>query len=116
GSRRLRRAVGPMPGRHNELERDGMLAATAMTQAPHMLESLRPEQVLTDPYPHHVRQNAVPADIYRQLEAEFPDLAMILNGRQEIGSNVAVRMTVKQVLGDRRISPLWREFFEYHTS
>jgi hypothetical protein len=93
-----------------------MLAATATTQAPHMLESVRSDQVTTEPYPHHVRQGAVPADIYQQLESEFPDLATILNGRQEIGSNVAVRMTVKQVLGDRRISPLWRAFFEYHTS
>ena len=25
-------------------------------------------------------------------------------------------MTAKQVLGDRRISALWREFFDYHTS
>lgn len=93
-----------------------MLAATATMQAPHMLESVRPEQITANPYPHHVRQNAVSVEIYQQLEAEFPDLALILNGRQEVGSNVAVRMTVKQVLGDRRISPLWREFFEYHTS
>ncbi len=93
-----------------------MLAATVATQAPRMLESVRSDQVMTEPYPHHVRQNAVPVDIYQQLEAEFPDLATILNGRQEVGSNVAVRMTVKQVLGDKRISPLWRSFFEYHTS
>ncbi|TDQ81473.1 hypothetical protein A8950_2541 [Dongia mobilis] len=93
-----------------------MLAATATIQAPHMLETVRPDQVATDPYPHHARQNAVPAEIYQQLEAEFPSLDMILNGRTDVGSNVAVRMTVKQVLGDRRISPLWREFFEYHTS
>lgn len=93
-----------------------MLAATVETHAPHMLENVRPDQVSTTPYPHHVRQNAVPLDVFRQLEAEFPDLDMILNGRKEVGSNVAVRMTVKQVLGDKRISPLWREFFEYHTS
>jgi hypothetical protein len=93
-----------------------MLAATVETHAPHMLENVRPDQVSTTPYPHHVRQNAVPLDVFRQLEAEFPDLDMILNGRKDVGSNVAVRMTVKQVLGDKRISPLWREFFEYHTS
>ena len=93
-----------------------MLAATVEQRAPHMLESVSADQVITEPYTHHARQNAVPAEIYRQLEAEFPSLEMILNGRSEIGSNVAVRLTVKQVLGDRRISPLWREFFEYHTS
>lgn len=93
-----------------------MLAATVEQRAPHMLESVRPEEVVTQPYAHYARQNAVPTDVYQQLEAEFPGLDTILNGRAEAGSNVAVRLTVKQVLGDRRFSPLWREFFEYHTS
>ena len=93
-----------------------MLAATVEQRAPHLLESVAADQVVTEPYTHHARQNAVPAEVYRQLEAEFPRLEAILNGRNETGSNVAVRLTVKQVLGDRRISPLWREFFEYHTS
>ncbi len=93
-----------------------MLAATVEQHAPHMLESVRPDEVIAEPYAHYSRPNAVPADVYRQLEAEFPNLETILNGRAEPGSNVAVRLTVKQVLGDRRISPLWREFFEYHTS
>lgn len=93
-----------------------MLAAMVEQRAPHMLEGVRPEEVITEPYAHYSRPNAVPADVYRQLEADFPSLETILNGRAEPGSNVAVRLTVKQVLGDRRISPLWREFFEYHTS
>lgn len=93
-----------------------MLAATAAIRAPHMLEDVRLDQIVADPYPHHVRQNAVAPDTYQQLEEDFPSLSAILGGRSDVGSNVAVRMTVKQVLGDRRISPLWREFFEYHTS
>lgn len=93
-----------------------MLAATVEQHAPHMLESVRREEVISEPYAHYSRQNAVPVEVYRQLEAEFPSLETILNGRAEPGSNIAVRLTVKQVLGDRRISPLWREFFEYHTS
>lgn len=93
-----------------------MLAAMVEQRAPHMLEGVRPEEVVIEPYVHFSRKNAVPADVYRQLEADFPRLESILNGRAEPGSNVAVRLTVKQVLGDRRISPLWREFFEYHTS
>ena len=93
-----------------------MLAARVAAQTPHMLEGVAPSAVMTDPYPHHTRENAVPAELYRQLEAEFPNIETILNGRGGVGSNVAVRMTVKQVLGDKRISPLWRDFFEYHTS
>lgn len=93
-----------------------MLAVTVEQRAPHMLDGVAAEDIFTEPYAHHARQNAVPAGLYQQLEADFPGLDMILNGRAEAGSNVAVRLTVKQVLGDRRISPLWREFFEYHTS
>lgn len=93
-----------------------MLAVSVERRAPHMLEGVAKAAVIAEPYAHHARQNAVPAEIYQQLEAEFPSLETILNGRPETGSNVAVRLTVKQVLGDRRISPLWREFFEYHTS
>src|SRR3954470_18312940 len=80
-----------------------------------LLSGVRPDEIIDDPYAHFVRSNILPSDIYAALEADFPSLEMILNGRPA-GSNQAVRMTVKQVLNDRRISPLWREFFEYHTS
>ena len=83
--------------------------------APHLLESVAPTDVIDAPYPHYLTANAVSEDAYRALEEDFPDLETILDGRSYI-SNQAVRMTVKQVMGDRRVSPLWREFFEYHTS
>ncbi|WP_459858929.1 hypothetical protein [Dongia sp. agr-C8] len=86
-----------------------------VTGVPHLLSDVRVEDVFDDPYAHYTRRNVVPADVYAALEAEFPSLDMILGGRAA-ASNQAVRMTVKQVLNDRRISPLWREFFEYHTS
>src|SRR4051812_4842436 len=89
--------------------------AVQSPRAPRLLADLRPEDILDDPYAHFARNNMVPADVYAALEADFPALETILNGRAA-GSNQAVRMTVKQVLNDRRISPLWREFFEYHTS
>jgi len=84
-------------------------------RAPRLLTGLRPEDILDTPYPHFTSNNMLPADVYAALEADFPSLDMILDGRAA-GNNQAVRMTVKQVLNDRRISPLWREFFEYHTS
>ena len=103
-----------------------MSAATAASAAqnrapqvsagsPHLLADVRPDEIIDAPYAHFTRSNAIPAETYAALEAEFPTLDMILNGRSA-SSNQAVRMTVKQVLNDRRISPLWREFFEYHTS
>ncbi len=84
-------------------------------RAPRLLADLKKDDVQAVPYAHFTRTNIVPADVYETMEAEFPSLDQILNGRA-VGSNHAVRMTVKQVLNDRRISPLWREFFEYHTS
>jgi hypothetical protein len=106
--------------RAGEFGRDGrlasMLAVKVEQRAPHLLDGVTAEDISLQPYAHHTRQNAVPADLYRQLEAEFPDLETILNGRAETGSNIAVRLTAKQVLSDRRVSPLWRKFFEYHTS
>jgi hypothetical protein len=83
--------------------------------APHLLSNLQPGDILDAPYAHYATANVVPAEVYAALEADFPKLDMILNGR-DAGGNQAVRMTVKQVLNDRRISPLWHEFFEYHTS
>ncbi len=89
--------------------------APGQLRAPRLLAGLRREDVLDDPYPHFARGNMLPVDAYAALEAEFPSLETILDGRPA-GNNQAVRMTVKQVLNDRRISPLWREFFEFHTS
>jgi hypothetical protein len=83
--------------------------------APHLLQDVRPDEIILDPYVHFIRRNMVPAETYAALEAGFPTLDMILKGRPP-ENNQAVRMTVKQVLGDRRIAPIWREFFEYHTS
>jgi hypothetical protein len=93
-----------------------MFAAVVSSRTPRLLSNVKPGDVVTEPYAHYTRDEAVPAALYQELAADFPPLAVIVNGRQDIGSNEAVRMTVKQVLSDRRISPLWREFFEYHTS
>jgi hypothetical protein len=83
--------------------------------APHLLADVRSEEIVTEPYAHLTRRGMVPAETYARLEADFPSLDVILDGRKP-ENNQAVRMTVKQVLNDHRISPIWREFFEYHTS
>ncbi|MEZ5829929.1 MAG: hypothetical protein R3D05_01970 [Dongiaceae bacterium] len=93
-----------------------MFAAVIASRTPKLLSDVRPSDVTTEPYAHYTRADVVPAALYEELSASFPTLAVIVNERSDIGSNEAVRMTVKQVLSDRRISPLWREFFDYHTS
>jgi hypothetical protein len=93
-----------------------MFAAVIASRTPKLLADVRQSDVVTEPYAHYTRSDVVAAPLYQELAAEFPTLATIVNERSDIGSNEAVRMTAKQVLGDRRIAPLWREFFEYHTS
>jgi hypothetical protein len=93
-----------------------MFAAVIASRTPKLLADVKHGDIVTEPYAHYARADVVPAPLYQELAAEFPTLATIVNERSDIGSNEAVRMTVKQVLTDRRISPLWREFFEYHTS
>jgi len=93
-----------------------MFAAAVHSRTPKMLSDVQPRDVVTEPYAHYYRADVVARPLYEELAAGFPSLEMIVNGRADVGSNEAVRMTVKQVLGDRRISALWREFFEYHTS
>ena len=93
-----------------------MFAAVIASRTPKLLADVKQSDIVTEPYAHYTRSDAVPASLYQELAAEFPTLATIVNERSDIGSNEAVRMTVKQVLTDRRIAPLWREFFEYHTS
>jgi hypothetical protein len=90
-------------------------AAPGGAGAPHLLQDIRPDEIALEPYAHLTRRGMVPAETYAALDAGFPSLATILNGRAQ-ENNQAVRMTVKQVLNDRRIAPIWREFFEYHTS
>ena len=93
-----------------------MFAAAIASRTPKLLADVKYSDIVTEPYAHYTRTDVVPASLYQELAAEFPTLATIVNERSDIGSNEAVRMTAKQVLTDRRISPLWREFFEYHTS
>ena len=93
-----------------------MFAAVIASRTPKLLADVKLSDVVTEPYAHYTQTDVVPAPLYQELAAEFPTLSTIVNERSDIGSNEAVRMTVKQVLGDRRIAPLWREFFEYHTS
>jgi hypothetical protein len=101
---------------HVQSSKNSMFGAVIASRTPKLLSDVKQNDIATEPYAHYTKTNVVPASLYQELAADFPPLAVIVNDRTDIGSNEAVRMTVKQVLSDRRISALWREFFEYHTS
>jgi hypothetical protein len=91
-------------------------AMASSVDTPHLLDSATANDVSSSPYPHLVRLGALRSDLYQALAAEFPTLSDILNGRTDYGNNEAVRMTVRQVLTERRVSRQWQDFFAYHTS
>jgi hypothetical protein len=101
---------------HLQSSEISMLAAVVASCAPKLLSGAKPSDIITEPYAHYTQSDVMPAPLYEEMSAGFPSLAVIVNNRIDIGSNETVRMIAKQVLGDRRISPLWREFFDYHTS
>lgn len=68
------------------------------------------------PFEHVLIEQALPPERYERLSATFPSLDVLSRGRGDYGSNQAVRMATRNVLGNPAISPEWQEFFEYHTS
>src|ERR1700752_2975378 len=75
-----------------------MFAAVIASRTPRLLSDVRQSAVVTEPYAHYTHTDAVPKPLYEELAAGFPSLGGIVNERADIGSNEAVRMTVKQVL------------------
>ena len=70
--------------------------------------------VKTEPYPHIVIKNALDPDVYAQLEAEYPDPAVVLNGRDKKDTwyDYPACLATK----NPTITPKWKEFLNYHTS
>ena len=106
GERKRRTGVNPVLGATTEQR----------TCVPHLLSDITTEDIVKEPFLHFVRTKAVPTAVYEQLAVGFPSLETIVGRGAEVGSNVAVRMSSKEVLNDRRIPYLWREFFAYYTS
>lgn len=80
-----------------------------------ILERANRGQVVVDPFPHLILHEALEPEYYRELAAEFPAAEIILDGRLPV-SNRNFRYPASAILGDQRISALWREFTAYHVS
>lgn len=70
--------------------------------------------LIADPYPHLVITEALDPAIFKQLSDEFPADETILNGRER--KDTWFDYPACKVVADERVSPIWREFFAYHTS
>lgn len=70
--------------------------------------------VKTEPYPHLVIKNALDPEVYAQLEAEYPDPAIVLNGRDK--KDTWYDYPACLAAENSTITPKWKEFLQYHTS
>ena len=74
------------------------------------------EIVETNPFPHVVGH--LNEDLYKELAEQFPSYNQIVSERA--GDNVLLQMNAADSLSNRdfkcAVSPLWKQFIEYHTS
>ena len=78
-------------------------------------ESVGPEAIRREPFPHLVIRNALPPALYLELESRWPGLQRIA-GPGALENNRAYKLAAPQVLADPDIAAPWREFFAFHTS
>lgn len=80
-----------------------------------VVQKARSSDIASDPYPHIVIENALPQSLYDQLAAEFPSLETLTRG-VVLKNNFAYYLPAIDSRHDRRISSLWQNFIEHHTS
>jgi hypothetical protein len=71
-------------------------------------------ELVLEPYPHFVIEDALPQEIYEQLEKEWP--AEQLLSTETFDSGICYRLKADEMLKPGKVSNLWKEFTEYHTS
>ena len=70
--------------------------------------------VIKEPYPHVIIEDALPWDLYEELENKFPE-KQILN-TQPYDNGICYRMKANIMLDPKFEPEIWRKFTEYHTS
>lgn len=71
--------------------------------------------IVTEPFPHIVVEDALPADYYQALAAEYPSFKAIA-GEGPYGNNELYLKSAYQIPHMPEVSPAWRDFFAYHIS
>ncbi len=79
-----------------------------------ILQNLASANIADVPYPHVVIPDALPAALFARLEAEFPDEALLRDGRE--AKETWFDYPACKVLRNAEIGPTWRSFFDYHVS
>ena len=67
-----------------------------------------------DPFPHVVIPNALPDDLYRELEASFPSPESM--GIKADRNNHRWNYASRKIRRNRKLPQIWRDFIAYHAS
>lgn len=80
-----------------------------------VLQRATKADVMLDPYPYMVIENALPEDLYQQLAKEYPGYETVVRNRP---LRNLLTYDARDILGvaEESVSPLWLEFIKYHTS
>jgi len=79
-----------------------------------VLQNAQASAVVTEPYPHIIIRNALPAELCDRLIAEYPDFDTL--GVDPGRNNVRWSYPACKVSNNAAISDTWRELIEYHVS
>jgi hypothetical protein len=82
-----------------------------------VLQNVTKASVKMDPFPHVVIENALPENIYNELDATFPEELLNSNFPNVVNDRGHTRRYLSsKVLEDKKVSNIWLDFFAYHVS
>ena len=67
-----------------------------------------------DPYPHIIIEDALPWDVYEELERTFPENAVL--NTEPFDDGICYRWKADKLLQETFKPEIWRDFCAYHTS
>ena len=85
-----------------------------------VLQNAPRHEINYHPFPHVIIENCLPATLYRSLEESYPDDDIFArNGVGHNGENKRMVLDFKCVAdpkNDLRLSKIWTQWCDYHTS
>tara|TARA_B100000683_G_scaffold224811_1_gene223206 strand:- start:1419 stop:2186 length:768 start_codon:yes stop_codon:yes gene_type:complete len=70
--------------------------------------------VVADPYPHIIIEDALPDNVYAELERTFPENAVL--STEPFDGGICYRYKADKLLQEAFKPEIWRDFCDYHTS
>ncbi|NEP77109.1 MAG: hypothetical protein F6K39_02340 [Okeania sp. SIO3B3] len=80
-----------------------------------VLQRATKADVMLDPYPYMVIENALPEDLYQELAKDYPSYDTVVRNRPLRNLLTYDARDILRV-AEQSVSPLWLEFIKYHTS